>query len=102
MHTSRWEGFGIVLLEAMLAGLPIVATRVSAVPEIVVDPDTGVLREPGDANGIGVAVAELLADPNRARELGAAGLARARTEFSVDRMVAGTLDVYRNSSALST
>ena len=48
-HTSRWEGFGIVLLEAMLAGLPIVATRVSAIPEIVVDGDTGILAEPGDA-----------------------------------------------------
>ena len=52
-HSSRWEGFGIVLLEAMLAGLPVVATRVSAVPEIVVDGKTGLLSEAGDAGGAG-------------------------------------------------
>ncbi len=51
VHSSRWEGFGIVLLEAMLASLPIVATRVSAVPEIVVDGETGELVEAGDATG---------------------------------------------------
>ena len=52
VHTSRWEGFGIVLLEAMLAGLPIVATRVSAVPEVVVDGETGLLVEAGDVDGV--------------------------------------------------
>ena len=50
-HTARWEGFGIVLLEAMLAGLPVVATRASAIPEIVVDGETGLLADPGDAAG---------------------------------------------------
>ena len=62
VHTSRWEGFGIVLLEAMLASLPVVATRVSAVPEVVVDGETGVLVEPGDVAGVAAALASLLAD----------------------------------------
>ena len=53
VHTSRWEGFGIVLLEAMLASLPVVATRVSAVPEIVVDGETGALVEAGRRRGRG-------------------------------------------------
>jgi glycosyltransferase involved in cell wall biosynthesis len=94
VHTSRWEGFGIVLLEAMLARLPVVATRVSAVPEVVADGETGVLVEPGDVDGVASALGALLADPDRARALGEAGHARARSEFSVARMTDRTLAVY--------
>ncbi|HST16922.1 MAG TPA: glycosyltransferase [Gaiellaceae bacterium] len=94
VHSSRWEGFGIVLLEAMLAGLPVAATRVSAVPEIVVDGETGVLVEPGDASALATALGGLLDDPLRARVLGAAGLERARSEFSVSRMTDATLALY--------
>jgi glycosyltransferase involved in cell wall biosynthesis len=96
-HSSRWEGFGIVLLEAMLASLPVVATRVSAVPEVVEDGETGALVEAGDDEALGRELAALLADPTRARALGAAGRARARAEFSVRRMVERTLDVYRDA-----
>ncbi len=89
-HTSRWEGFGIVLLEAMLAGLPVVATRVSAIPEIVVDGQTGFLVEVGDAEAVAAGLTELLDDPALLPKeaLGQAGLARARGrgEFSVARM----------------
>lgn len=94
VHSSRWEGFGIVLLEAMLAALPVVATRVSAVPEIVADGETGVLVEPGDATAFAGALDGLLADPQRARTLGAAGSARAHSEFSVSRMADATLALY--------
>ena len=96
VHTSRWEGFGIVLLEAMLASLPVVATSVSAVPEIVVDGQTGILLGEGDVEALAAALAELLADRGRARRLGAAGLERARSEFSVARMTEQTIGVYRN------
>ena len=96
-HSSRWEGFGIVLLEAMLASLPVVATRVSAVPEVVVDGETGALVAAGDDEALGRELAALLADPIRARALGAAGRARAQAEFSVGRMVERTLDVYRGA-----
>ena len=94
VHSSRWEGFGMVLLEAMLAGLPVVATRVSAVPEVVADGDTGVLVETGDWRTFAAAVSALLDDPSWARALGAAGRGRARTDFSVARMVDQTLSLY--------
>ena len=93
-HTSRWEGFGIVLLEAMLAGLPVVATRVSAVPEIVVDGETGILVEPGDAAAVASSLTALLADPDRRRALGEAGRQHVHDHFSVAEMTSRTLAVY--------
>jgi glycosyltransferase involved in cell wall biosynthesis len=96
-HTPRWEGFGIVLLEAMLSSLPIVATRASAVPEIVADGQTGVLVEPGDDEGVARALVELLGDEDRRRAYGEAGRRRAREEFSVARMADDTVSVYRDA-----
>jgi len=96
-HTSRWEGFGIVLLEAMLASLPIVATRVSAVPEVVADGETGLLVEPGDVDGVAAAIGSLLGDPDRGRALGAAGLLRVRSSFSVGAMTDRTIAVYQEA-----
>lgn len=93
-HTSRWEGFGLVLLEAMLASLPIVATRVSAVPEIVRAGETGLVLEAGDVEGIAQAFDELLSDRDRARTLGEAGRRRAREHFSTARMADETIAVY--------
>jgi len=96
-HTSRWEGFGIVLLEAMLAELPVVATRVSAVPEIVVDGETGVLAAAGDHVALADAIARLIDDTSLAAALGAAGRRRALAEFSVARMADRTAQIYREA-----
>jgi glycosyltransferase involved in cell wall biosynthesis len=95
VHPSRWEGFGLVLLEAMLAERPVVASRVSAIPEIVADGATGLLVPPDDVAALTGALLQLLGDPPWAAAMGRAGRARARDEFSVARMVARTRDVYR-------
>jgi starch synthase len=99
VHPARWEGFGLALLEAMLAGKPVVATRVSAAPEIVADGDTGILVPPDDPAALAEAVVALLDDPAQAAALGEAGLARARSEFSVARMAERTAAIYAAVSA---
>jgi glycosyltransferase involved in cell wall biosynthesis len=91
---SRWEGFGLVTLEAMGWSRPIVASRTSALPEIVLDGKTGLLVPPDDAVALAEAIEILLADSERATAMGQAGYERLVREFSVDKMVQATLDVY--------
>ena len=92
----RWEGFGLAVLEAMLASLPIVATNVSSIPEIVADGETGLLVPPDDPSALAAAVSRVLEDPSR---YGERGRARARAEFSVARMADRTLAVYEAALA---
>jgi glycosyltransferase involved in cell wall biosynthesis len=96
VHPVRWEGFGLAVLEAMLAELPVVATRVSSMPELVSDGETGLLVGADDPGALAAAVVRVLDDP---AGLGAAGLRRARDSFSVERMAAATLDVYLEALA---
>jgi sugar transferase (PEP-CTERM/EpsH1 system associated) len=84
---SLWEGLPIALLEAMAAGRPVVATRVGGVPEVVVDGTTGRLVATSDPDALANAILTLLQDPDLRRRMGAAGQARVRKHFSVERMV---------------
>ena len=97
VHPVRWEGFGLALLEAMLAGRPVVASAVSSAPEIVVDGETGLLVTLNDPSALAAAIARLLSDRVLAGRLGSAGLARARSEFTVERMARRTLAVYERA-----
>jgi glycosyltransferase involved in cell wall biosynthesis len=101
VHPARWEGFGLAMLEAMLASKALVAARAGSAPELVVDGETGLLIPVGDAEALADAIASLLADPARAQALGRAGLERARSEFSVARMAERTLAVYERALASS-
>jgi glycosyltransferase involved in cell wall biosynthesis len=94
VHPARWEGFGLAVLEAMLAGLPVVASEVSSLPELVVDGETGRLVSPGDHAALAEGIVLALGEP----ELGAAGRERARREFSVARMADRTAALYRRLS----
>jgi len=91
---SRWEGFGLVALEAMSLGKPVIATRVSALPEVVADGVTGLLAPPEDPASLAEEILKLLRNPALARRMGQAGLRRVRQEFGVDRMISSTLRVY--------
>lgn len=73
---SVQEGFGIVFLEAMAAGLPVVACRVAAIPEVVEDGVTGVLTPPRDPGALADALERLIRDPGHARTLGERGRRR--------------------------
>ncbi len=97
VHPARWEGFGLALLEAMIAGLPIVASSVSSIPEIVNDGSTGLLVPPDDPARLAAAISRLLDDPVTARSYGEAGRERGRTSFSVAAMAERTLAIYRDA-----
>jgi glycosyltransferase involved in cell wall biosynthesis len=89
------EGFGLVVLEAMAAAKPVVATDVGALPEIVVDGVTGSLVPPHDPSALATALHDLIAQPERARAMGQRGRARFEQHFTLGQMLDGTSAVYQ-------
>jgi glycosyltransferase involved in cell wall biosynthesis len=78
---STYEGMPLVVLEAMEAGVPVVASRVSGIPEVVVDGETGWLVPPEDPEALARALEEVLTEPEEARRRGAAGRARIEERY---------------------
>jgi glycosyltransferase involved in cell wall biosynthesis len=89
---SLYEGFGLPPLEAMACGIPVVCSNTSSLPEVV--GDAGVLVSPYDVEGLSDALASLLDDPARRRDLSARGLERAR-QFTWDRSARQLIDIRR-------
>jgi glycosyltransferase involved in cell wall biosynthesis len=91
---SRWEGMPNAVLEAMAAGLPVLATRVDGTLDVVRDGETGILVPPGDDRALAAALLAIGRDPARRRSLGAAGRRRTEEAFSIDRFVDGFERLY--------
>jgi len=96
---SASEASPNVVLEAMAARLPVVATRVGGIPELVDDGVTGHLVPPSDPDALATAILDLLDHPNRAAAFGQAGRMRIAREYSFDRMVAQFEALYMPGSA---
>jgi len=92
---SLKEGLPLAVLEAMTAGLAVVATDVSGHRDVVRAGETGVLVPPGDETALARALDELLADPERRRRLGRAGRARVQRDFALGPMVERIAAIYR-------
>jgi glycosyltransferase involved in cell wall biosynthesis len=88
------EGFGIVLLEAMASGKPVVATTVDGPPEIVEDGLSGLLVPPRDPEALSKALVELLKDPRRRASMGKRGRERVEAFFSLDSQMRALTDLY--------
>ncbi len=97
--TSDYEGMPNVILEAMVAGRPVVATRVGGIPELVQDGVTGLLVEPGDVAGFARAVSFLLLNPQEAEKMGQAGQERVLSRFSCEKIIEQFKTFYINTLA---
>ncbi len=95
---TRWEGFPYTILEAMRAGLPVVASDVGGVQEAVVHGETGFLVPRGDEQALRQRLSDMLASPDLRRRFGAAGRQRFEATFTFDRMIDKTAAVYHEAA----
>jgi glycosyltransferase involved in cell wall biosynthesis/aminoglycoside phosphotransferase (APT) family kinase protein len=86
-RSGQMEGIPVSLMEAMAAGVPVVATRLSGIPELVEDGETGLLVEPGDARALAAAIRRILDDPDAAAAMALRARARVRERFDVRAIV---------------
>lgn len=94
-YPSLWEGFGLTPAEAMASGIPVVAFRCTAVPEVVLDGQTGLLARPGDVGDLATSLTTLLVDDERREEMGRAGRRHVEDNFRWELAAERTEGVYR-------
>lgn len=88
---GRSEGIPVVLMEAMSLARPVIASRLSGIPELVIDGETGLLVPPDDPEALGRALRDILSNPGRATELAQAGRTRVAKSFDIDKTAAQLL-----------
>ena len=93
---SRDEGFGLVALEAMAHGLPVIASKIGAIPETVVDGETGLFFAPGDFKGLAVQLERLLTDVELRSKMGVNASQRAKEKYSWDKTATQVVSLYRS------
>jgi glycosyltransferase involved in cell wall biosynthesis len=94
---SRWEGLGISIIEAMSLGLPVVASDVGGIPEVITHGENGLLFPTGDIKALADSVNLLLGDPSLRERLSANAALTAKERFSADAMIEATLITYRHA-----
>lgn len=97
---SYYESFGLVALEAMACGVPVVAARAGGLPEVIEDGRTGLIVPSGDAPALAKAIVTLLTDQQERTQMGSAGRERARTKFSIEENSAANLSLYQDMKSL--
>jgi glycosyltransferase involved in cell wall biosynthesis len=98
--SSHWEGLPVAVLEAMMAGLPIVATSVGDIPRVV-PPETGITVPPHKPVCLAEALSELVSAPEKARAMGAAAQKRALQEYSLDTWIKRLTALYQETLSFS-
>jgi glycosyltransferase involved in cell wall biosynthesis len=93
---SLWEGFGLVFLESMALCVPVLSTNVSAIPEVVVDGQTGWLVPPGNVDALAEKLREALTHPGDMRQRGEKARQRLEEQFTSQQMIERTLALYRS------
>ena len=86
VHVPVWEGLGVAVIEALAAGLPVIASQVGGIPELIIDQSTGLLIHPQDPMALADALGCLIHAPDLAQALGQAGQAHAQKYFDVHAM----------------
>lgn len=98
VHSSMYEGFGRVMLEASAAGRPVAATRTAGAMDIVKAGETGLLCEPRSPEALAKILSELITNPDRARRMGAAARVWAQQHFDPERLTTGIVEAWRKAA----